>query len=494
MVGPGGVKGHQQHVSQLAGLHCRLRIWGLLTRSGGRIGGADGGGAVVFGAAARKNCGGTKRDDEELTHVRKRNCTPAIGHTVRVTPTRHNLLLSALLCTAPLFGSACLGQQSNGPEVGEAVPSEFPAVKLELVADALLQPLYGTYAPGQADHLYVLEKAGRIKVVDLKKKHLLEPTFLDIRSKVSAKSERGLLGLAFAPDYVETGIFYIHYSDLDGKTIVARMQRSKSDLLQANAESEEMLLTVEQPWANHDGGQLCFGPDGMLYLGLGDGGAANDPNNAGQNGKSLLGKILRLKVSSTPNTPYQIPDDNPFVGDDDFRDEIWCYGLRNPWRFSFDRKTGDLWIGDVGQNKWEEVDFAAVGTGGGMNFGWRVREAAHDFNTTDPRPENMVEPIHEYAQGGPRNARSVTGGYVYRGKALPGLTGWYVFGDYVSGQAWVIRQDNGKRSGYIDLSAHLSTGGNKGYIPGLSSFAEDSDGELYWMSLSEGKVYRIVKG
>lgn len=404
----------------------------------------------------------------------------------------HRLHLRFLLLVAPLAGSACLGQQATGPQPAQAPPSEIPALKLETIATGFIQPLYATAAPGQPDHLYVLEKAGRIRVVDLRKNEILDTPFLNIQDQVSTRSERGLLGLAFPADYEQSGIFYIHYNDLEGTTILGRMARSASNKFQADAASEEQLLTVEQPWANHDGGELCFGPDGMLYLGLGDGGAANDPNNAGQDGTTLLGKILRLKVSSKRNTRYEIPDDNPFVGNDKFRDEIWCYGLRNPWRFSFDRSTGDLWIGDVGQNKWEEIDFAAAGTGGGMNFGWRVREAAHDFNTEDPRPENMVDPIHEYAQGGPRNARSVTGGYVYRGKALPNLHGWYFFGDYVSGQVWAIQQQNGERSAYVDMSKHLDQTG-QGYIPGLASFGQDGAGELYLMSLSGGQLYRLGK-
>ena len=409
-----------------------------------------------------------------------------------MTPTHCHIPHFLLLLGASLLGTSCLGQQPTGPEPGQAPPSEIPSLRLEEVADGLLQPLYATAAPGQPDLLYVLEKAGRIRLIDLKKSEILEPPFLDIREQVSTHSERGLLGLAFPDDYPKTGIFYIHYNDVDGTTVLARMARSESNVKQADPASEEKLLTVKQPWANHDGGQLCFGPDGMLYLGLGDGGAANDPNNAGQDGNSLLGKILRLEVSSKANTAYRIPKDNPFVGDENFCDEIWCYGLRNPWRFSFDRKTGDLWIGDVGQNKWEEIDFAAVGTAAGLNFGWRVREAAHDFNTDDPRPENMVDPIHEYAQGGPRNARSVTGGYVYRGKAVPTLESWYVFGDYVSGQVWAIQQQAGQRTAYVDLSKYLDKQG-VGYVPGLASFGEDAAGELYLLSLSGGEIYRLVK-
>jgi glucose/arabinose dehydrogenase len=246
-------------------------------------------------------------------------------------------------------------------------------MRLVEIATGLEQPLYGTHAPGQSDLLYILEKAGRIRILNLESNKVLSPPFLDFRKKISTKSERGLLGLTFASDYEETGAFYIHYSDLDGNTTVSRVFRKPQQPLQAALESEETLLKVKQPWANHDGGQLSFGPDGMLYLGLGDGGAANDPHNAAQNGKKLLGKILRVQVQSKAGTPYQIPSDNPFLGNENFREEIWCYGLRNPWRFSFDRANGDLWIGDVGQNAWEEIDYQPASSKGGENYGLRFR-------------------------------------------------------------------------------------------------------------------------
>ncbi|MCH2100414.1 MAG: PQQ-dependent sugar dehydrogenase [Planctomycetes bacterium] len=404
-------------------------------------------------------------------------------------------LFSLCLTPALLLGGVALAQEPAPAEiVDQEPPVDFPKIKLTQVAKGMTQPLYGTAAPGQPERLYLLEKAGVIKVLELggPRIRLREQPFLNISKKVSTRSERGLLGLAFAADYVSSGIFYIHYNNLEGDTILARMTVDPADRLRAHSESEEILLQQKQPWANHDGGELCFGPDGMLYLGLGDGGAANDPQNNGQKPGSLLGKILRLNVSGGVGSPYTVPEDNPFVGDNDFRPEIWSWGLRNPWRFSFDRETGDLWIGDVGQNKWEEVNFAPASSMGGENYGWRVREAAHLFNNKDPKPDvPLIDPIFEYRQGGPLNARSVTGGYVYRGSKIPGLHGWYVFGDYVSGQIWALKQENGELIDEVDLTPMLAGKSDRGAVPSLASFAEDAGGELYVMSLSDGTVYRI---
>lgn len=405
--------------------------------------------------------------------------------------------LTPALCLASLAltTTSCPAQEpAPAPAEADELPTDFPALKLTELAKGLKQPLYGKSAPGQPDRLYILEKAGVIKLLDMggARVRLHEQPFLDISKKVSTRSERGLLGLDFDANYAKTGIFYIHYSDLEGTTVISRMQVDAENPLRANAESEEVLLTVDQPYPNHDGGELIFGPDGMLYLGLGDGGAAADPKNAGQDPKTMLGKILRIDVSGGPGSPYRIPQDNPFVGDDKFLPEVWAWGLRNPWRFSFDRETGDLWIGDVGQNKWEEVNFAPASSKGGENYGWRLREAAHPFNTDDPKASvPLIDPIHEYRQGGPLNARSVTGGYVYRGSKIPGLQGWYIFGDYVSGQIWGLRQTDGEITAHVDLTEMLAGAADRGAVPGLASFAEDRNGELYVISLAAGTVHRI---
>lgn len=401
---------------------------------------------------------------------------------------------AALLAALSLSPALAPWPQEPAPDEQQAqeLPTDFPQLKLVEVASGLTQPLYGKAAPGQPGRLYLLEKGGVIKVLELEGNKLHPTPFLDISAKVSTRSERGLLGLDFDRNYVENGIFYIHYNNLEGDTMLARMQRDAENELRADPDSEEILLQEPQPYANHDGGELTFGPDGMLYLGLGDGGAAADPKNNGQKPQSLLGKILRLDVSGGPGSPYRVPGDNPFVGDKEFRPEVWAWGLRNPWRFSFDRETGDLWIGDVGQNKWEEVNFAPASSKGGENYGWRIREAAHPFNDDDPKPKvPLIDPIHEYRQGGPLNARSVTGGYVYRGSKIAGLRGWYVFGDYVSGQIWGLQQRDGELTGHIDLTPMLAGGPDRGAVPSLASFAEDAAGELYAIGLATGMVYRI---
>lgn len=411
--------------------------------------------------------------------------------------TRFGFSLTSAFCVASLSlaPSAACGQEPAPDEVpAQELPRDFPQLQLTEVATGLTQPLYGKAAPGQPDRLYILEKAGVIKLLELggPRVRVRETPFLDISKKVSTRSERGLLGLDFDAEYAKNGIFYIHYSNLEGDTIIARMQVDGENPLRANAASEEILLQVAQPFPNHDGGELIFGPDGMLYLGLGDGGAAADPKNAGQDRKSMLGKILRLDVAGGPGSPYRIPADNPFVGDDSFAPEVWAWGLRNPWRFSFDRETGDLWIGDVGQNKWEEVNFAPASSKGGENYGWRLREAAHPFNTEDPKATvPLIDPIHEYRQGGPLNARSVTGGYVYRGSKIPALQGWYLFGDYVSGQIWGLKQEAGALTAHVDLTAMLAGTDDRGAVPGLASFAEGSNGEIFVISLAKGTVHRI---
>jgi glucose/arabinose dehydrogenase len=405
--------------------------------------------------------------------------------------------LTSALCLAglSLASAPALGQEPAPNEVpAQELPRDFPQLKLTEVASGLKRPLYGKAAPGQPERLYLLEKAGVIKLLELggPRVRLRETPFLDISKKVSIVSERGLLGLDFDAEYAKNGIFYIHYSNLKGDTVVARMQVDAKDPLRANPKSEEILLQVPQPFANHDGGELIFGPDGMLYLGLGDGGAAADTKNAGQDRKSMLGKILRIDVAGGPGSPYRIPADNPFVGDDSFAPEVWAWGLRNPWRFSFDRETGDLWIGDVGQNKWEEVNFAPASSKGGENYGWRLREAAHPFNTEDPAATvPLIDPIHEYRQGGPLNARSVTGGYVYRGQKIPDLQGWYLFADYVSGQIWGLKQEAGEQTAHVDLTEMLAGANDRGAVPGLASFAEGSHGELFVISLAAGTVHRI---
>ena len=322
----------------------------------------------------------------------------------------------------------------------------------------------------QADgsgRLFVIEKVGRIRIIE--NDQLIETPFLDISNHVgSSGNEQGLLGLAFHPGYQENGRFFVNYTDTNGDTVIARFQVS-NDPNVVDPDSEVKLLGVDQPFANHNGGGLAFGPDGYLYLGLGDGGSQGDPNGNAQNTGVLLGKLLRLDVDSAD--PYAVPADNPFGN------EVWAYGLRNPWRFSFDQSTNDLYIGDVGQNQWEEIDFLAVGSPGGANFGWDHREGAHDYEGGGP--EGMIDPVAEYSH--PEGGCSVTGGYVYRG-SMPEWNGIYLYGDYCTGMIWgLIRANGGWQTQLLyDLDVNNT------------SFGQDESGELYLIS-DNGGIYRLAR-
>jgi glucose/arabinose dehydrogenase len=302
-----------------------------------------------------------------------------------------------------------------------------------------------------------------------------------------------LLGLAFHPSFWTNGYLFVNYTNNAGDTVIARYAVS-GDPNVANAGSALVLLTINQPFANHNGGQLAFGSDGKLYVGMGDGGSGGDPGNRAQNPSSLLGKILRLDVDRAG--PPWAATDNPFYDDGDSAplDEIWSLGLRNPWRFSFDRANGDLYVGDVGQDRYEEIDYEPGGGSGGLNFGWRVFEGdGHCFegNPQCARPQDFVMPVLEYSHD---DGCSVTGGYVYRGCAMPDLRGTYFYGDYCS---WFIRTFKGVVGGRAqnraDRTADLAPGGGLS-IDSISSFGEDARGELYITDLNGGEVYRIVPG
>jgi glucose/arabinose dehydrogenase len=315
--------------------------------------------------------------------------------------------------------------------------------------------------------LFVIEKVGRIRIIE--NDQLLETPFLDISDHVgSSGNEQGLLGLVFHPQYQENGRFFVNYTDVNGDTVFARFQVS-SDPNVADLNSEEALLGVDQPFANHNGGGLAFGPDGFLYAGLGDGGSQGDPNGNAQNTDVLLGKMLRLDVDSAD--PYAVPADNPFGS------EVWAYGLRNPWRFSFDKATGDLYIGDVGGGNWEEIDFLPAGSPGGANFGWDHREGAHDYEGGGP--EGMIDPVAEYSH--PEGGCSVTGGYVYRG-SMSEWNGIYLYGDYCTGIIWgLIRANDGWQNQMLfDVDANIT------------SFGQDESGELYLLD-DGGGVFRFVR-
>lgn len=285
-----------------------------------------------------------------------------------------------------------------------------------------------TNAGDGSNRVFLVEQAGRIII--LKNGQTLSEPFLDIRNWVIHFGEQGLLSLAFAPDYSSSGNFYIWYTNNDGQTVLSRLKVSGNPN-SANRDSEEKLLVVAQPFANHNGGRLQFGSDGMLYLGLGDGGGSGDPQKQAQNGNTLLGKIIRIDVDPVNGT-YAIPPDNPFVGDDDFKDEIWALGLRNPWKMSFDRKTGDLYVADVGQAALEEVNFQLAGSFGGENYGWSIMEGSRCVISNCDQTD-LIQPVTEYTHA---EGCSITGGEVYRGNAYPNLYGTYLYGDYCSGKIW----------------------------------------------------------
>src|SRR5581483_11760178 len=312
---------------------------------------------------------------------------------------------------------------------------------------------------------------------------MLEPQpFLDITDRVwSRDNECGLLGLAFHPQFKNNGRFFVNYTTKKNGKLQTYVSEFKANPMssRADANSERELLHFDQPWANHNGGEVIFGPDGMLYIGTGDGGAGGDPQQNGQSLHTWLGKILRIDVDH--GQPYVAPKDNPFVGQNDAMPEIWAYGLRNPWRFSFDRQTGQLWCGDVGQDKWEEVDIIERG----KNYGWSAKEGTHDFKPERAKGE-LTDPVKDYPRrdaNGRYLGQSVTGGYVYRGKQIPALQGMYVYADYQSGNIFGLKWD-----GHA-----LTFDGTLIQAPFLiSSFGEDKDGELYVCDHNNGRIFRIA--
>jgi glucose/arabinose dehydrogenase len=364
------------------------------------------------------------------------------------------------------------------------IPAEAPTVALTLVADGMLDPVGVT--SGGDRRLYVNERAGRVVAI--------EPdgsltVFGDLSDRIAAGGERGLLGLAFHPDYQDNRRLFVDYTRSgaggdEGDTVVAEL-RASADGATLDPTTERVLLTVDQPAANHNGGQLAFGPDGYLYIGLGDGGGGGDPFGNGQNPDALLGSILRIDVDAAPaeGKAYAIPPDNPFAGGGG-APEIWAKGVRNPWRFSFDRTTSQIWIGEVGQGAYEEIDRAPAETGG-LNYGWPILEGNHCYESaTCVPPAGYQPPITEYSHA---DGCSVTGGYVYRGTEQPGLGGFYLFGDYCSGNLWAIRADAAAPAGGIVTPQLLLATGLA-----ISSFGEDAAGELFLADLNGGSIYRIT--
>jgi glucose/arabinose dehydrogenase len=367
------------------------------------------------------------------------------------------------------------------PVAATVVPSRIH-LGLTRIAAGLSNPLLVTDAGDGSGRLFVVEQTGTIRIIKAGK--LLEAPFLDLSASVSGGNEQGLLGLAFHPGYKSNGKLYVSYTDRVGTSIIREYRVSASNPDRVNGSSGRTLLRLRQPYANHNGGNIAFGPDGDLYIGFGDGGSAGDPGNRAQNLGTLLGKLLRIDVNRrTGSLPYGIPPTNPFVGRPGL-DQIWAFGLRNPWRWSFDRATGDLWIGDVGQDAWEEVDRAPAAhgrnAGRGLNFGWRVMEASHCYSPpTGCSRTGKTLPLTEY---GHANGRcSITGGFVYRGARYPDLVGAYLFADYCSGEIW-----------YVDRAASRGTAPTLALETNaaITSFGQDEAGDLY-LADARGSIYRL---
>jgi glucose/arabinose dehydrogenase len=370
------------------------------------------------------------------------------------------------------------------------------------VAQGLAQPLYAGSPPGDHERLFILEQwTARIRI--LKNGVLLTTPFLDINPLViGSGNERGLLGMAFHPNYAQNGRFFVHYSDNSGTSVIARYTRSATNHDLADPGSGVIILSQAQPFTNHNGGGLAFGPDGYLYIAFGDGGSAGDPNNNAQNLNTWLGKMLRIDVDNpAPPLNYSSPPSNPFYGPTPGLDEIWAYGLRNPFRFSFDRVTGEMYIGDVGQNAREEISYqpaldpANPSLVAGRNYGWRCKEGTAAYNSTGCPTTGLIDPIYDYAQGS-STGWCVTGGYVYRGCAIPALYGHYVFADYQGNRIWSFRYANGSIQNFVDRTADLAPGGGLS-ISLITSFGEDAAGEIYIVkrgstSTATGEIYKIV--
>lgn len=399
-------------------------------------------------------------------------------------PTTTALALWRVIRVIPLMGLALLLilRSISPPRPVVAQPDDdWPTLTLTPVVDGLDNPVHIAHAGDGSERLFVVEKAGTIRII--KAGVLLDDSFLDITGRVLTGSERGLLSVAFPPDFVTRQYFYVNYTrEPDGDTVIARFHVDADDPDQADTGSEEIVLTVAQPEANHNGGQIAFGPDGYLYIGMGDGGGAGDPDNYAQTTATLLGKLLRIDVESAGTVDYAIPPDNPFVDDDAYAPEIWALGLRNPWRFSFDRATGDLYIADVGQGAREEVNFQPASSAGGENYGWRCKEGTLDFDTSeDCQNLASVPPIHEYGRS---EGRSITGGFVYRGANYPAMQGIYIYGDFGSGHIWGLQRTGAEWENQLLLDTEAEFN--------LSSFGEDAAGELYMAGYNDGTIYRIA--
>ena len=418
------------------------------------------------------------------------SATPASGaapSTVSVSVDLSGLAAGTYGGTVTIASTGATGSPKSIPvtlTVTAPPPGPLPQISLAVVAGGFVSPVHVTHAGDGSGRIFVVEQAGRIRILD--NVAVLPTSFLDLASinppRLIAGGEQGLLSVAFPPGFAAKGHFYVNYTRApDGATVVARYRVSAGDANVADPASEEVILTIPQPFANHNGGQLAFGPDNNLYIGMGDGGSGGDPLGNGQNPGALLGKLLRIDVESG-TVPYGVPADNPFVGNANFLPEIWALGLRNPWRFSFDRGTGDLYIGDVGQGTFEEIDFQPAGSPGGQNYGWNIMEGESCYppGTVGCNRTGLALPVFVYDHS---LGCSVTGGHVYRGSAFPSLQGVYLFGDLCSTRIWGIRKNGAAWDNAILADNTTLT---------ITTFGEDESGNVYVVNYANGDLLKIL--
>ncbi|MCL4833601.1 MAG: PQQ-dependent sugar dehydrogenase [Caldilineaceae bacterium] len=443
---------------------------------------------ILFALAVLSLSGCSPAEAEEIIHL------PVVGKgsSATVTPTPSPSATPTVPATepptiTPTASSTATPSVTPTPSATPApsatptptVNPAWPTIALATVASGLSSPV-DMADPGEGSgRLFVVEQTGRVRI--LRNGQIDATPLLDITDRVRCCGERGLLGIALPPNYAQKGYFYLNYTTEALGKLQTRISRFHltADTDIADPASEQIVLVYDQPFSNHNGGGLAFGPDGYLYIGAGDGGSGGDPGNRAQNRADILGKMLRIDVETGNPATYTIPADNPFVGQTNALPEIWAYGLRNPWRYSFDRQTGDLFIADVGQNAWEEIDFQPASSSGGENYGWRITEGSHCYNPDPCDKTGLTLPAWEYPQTD--NNRSVTGGFVYRGAAWPALQGVYLYGDYVSGRIWGLRPVDGRWENRLLLESNRN----------ISSFGQDAAGEVYVVDHA-GALLRVV--
>ncbi len=392
--------------------------------------------------------------------------------------------LAATSGFAWIVASACQRSTSADVLLPDSTGTTTGAVSVKVVNAypklTFSSPIEYTHANDGTNRVFVVEQDGRIRVFENDANASTAGTYLDIRSKVTAGGEMGLLGLAFHPDFKQNGFFYVNYTKNNPReTVVSRFKAPSASASQVDPATEVILFKFEQPYSNHNGGKVLFGPDGFLYVATGDGGSGGDPQNHGQNRSSWLGKILRVDVNSTEKGQYGIPADNPYKGNTNgYREEIFAYGLRNPWRVSFDQK-GRLWAGDVGQNVIEEVDIVTKGG----NYGWRVKEGNANYNAKDNNVNaaDLIGPVWQYTRE--KGDVSITGGIVYRGSANPALTDKYIYADYASGRVWALTMNGEKAAGNQEIVERAGS---------ISAFGEDQKNEMYLCDHGSGKILKLA--